>query len=69
MPDTFPKTGAVAPADKPLAPAQEAKLELLIGDKLRRYYDELMAEPVPDRILDLLAALEAKERGPDQGDA
>lgn len=46
----------------------EAKLDTLIGAKLRSYYDELMAEPVPNRILDLLAELDAKERSEEERD-
>lgn len=49
------------PAGDTLSPQHEARLDALIGTKLRSYYDELMAEPVPNRILDLLAQLEAKE--------
>lgn len=54
----------VAPASTAGVPSarMEAKLDALIGSKLRSYYDELMAEPVPNRILDLLAELDAKER-------
>lgn len=60
MPDN--KTSSAKPEkDVSLAPQQEARLDALIGTKLRSYYDELMAEPVPNRILDLLAQLEAKE--------
>ena len=34
----------------------------MIGAKLRGYYDGLVAEPVPDRILELIAKLDARER-------
>ncbi|MDN2565395.1 NepR family anti-sigma factor [Aquibium sp. A9E412] len=32
-----------------------------IGRKLRQYYDELMADDVPDRFTELLKQLEQKE--------
>jgi hypothetical protein len=32
----------------------------IIGRRLRTYYDEVAAQPVPDRFLELLAQLEAK---------
>lgn len=58
-----------AAGNAPLASSEgmEAKLDALIGSKLRSYYDELMAEPVPSRILDLLAELDAKERDENPG--
>jgi hypothetical protein len=34
-----------------------------IGHQLRSVYNEVLAEPVPDRFLQLLAALERKEAG------
>ncbi len=36
-----------------------------IGRKLRAYYDQLAAEPVPDRFKTLLEQLERKERDED----
>jgi hypothetical protein len=64
MSDTDKLRNKTASGAAPLAPSDglEAKLDALIGSKLRSYYDELMAEPVPNRILDLLAELDAKER-------
>ncbi len=32
-----------------------------IGRKLKQYYDELVSDEVPDRIMDLLKQLEASE--------
>lgn len=32
-----------------------------IGRKLKQYYDDLVTEQVPDRFMDLLKQLEAKE--------
>lgn len=43
----------------------DARLEAMIGAKLRRYYDDLLSEPVPDRFMDLLLQLDAKERQQD----
>lgn len=40
----------------PLGPNSE------IGRKLRQYYDELVAEAVPDRFQDLLRQLEEREK-------
>lgn len=51
--------------EKPFRPATaavDAQLDTLIGERLRSYYDALMAEPVPDKILELVAKLEAKDR-------
>jgi Anti-sigma factor NepR len=33
----------------------------LIGQRLRNFYDEIAKQPVPDRFLDLLSRLEAKD--------
>jgi hypothetical protein len=40
----------------------DPKIEAMIGAKLRSYYDSLMSEAVPDRIVELLMQLDAKER-------
>ncbi len=69
MSDENPTSRPSSASEDALAAAHEARLDLLIGSKLRRYYDDLMAEPVPDRILDLLAALEAKENATKQGES
>ena len=34
----------------------------VIGQRLKTYYDELAAQPVPDRFLDLLDQLESTSR-------
>jgi len=47
------KRGSVA---DPLGPNSE------IGRKLRQYYDELIAEDIPDRFSQLLSQLEQKEQ-------
>ena len=46
----------------PAEPALDPEGEAMSGAKLRSYYESLMAEPVPDRIVELLAQLDAKER-------
>lgn len=46
-------------------------LEEMIGAKLRLFYDDLLREPVPDRFMELILKLDAKEREPgdDNGNA
>jgi Anti-sigma factor NepR len=34
----------------------------IIGRRLRTYYDEVAAQPVPDRFIELLARMEGKSR-------
>lgn len=41
--------------------ATDPRTDALIGNKLRAYFDKLLEEPVPDRILELLEQLAAKE--------
>lgn len=48
--------------------AIDPRLDALIGAKLRSYYDTLLSEPVPDRILELLMQLDAKESGTTEND-
>jgi hypothetical protein len=38
-----------------------------IGAQLRDMYNSVITEPVPDRFLDLLKSLEAKEKSEDKG--
>lgn len=45
----------------------DPKLDAIIGDRLRSYYDTLLSEPVPDRILELLSQLDAKDKNPPSG--
>ncbi|MCA0400241.1 MAG: hypothetical protein LCH38_05430 [Proteobacteria bacterium] len=40
----------------------DPNLDAMIGAKLRTYFDTLASEPVPDRIIELLTKLDAKER-------
>ncbi len=39
--------------------ASDNSAERAIGNRLRAYYDEVAAEPVPDRFLDLLKRLDS----------
>ncbi len=53
--------------DKKPVHVEEAKvldpqLDAIIGARLRSYYDNLLSEPVPDRILELLMQLDAKDK-------
>ena len=50
-------------------PSVDPRLDKLVGEKLRKYFDSLMDAPVPDRILDLISALDAKERNSNDGSA
>ena len=43
-------------------PILDRRVDALVGDKLRAYYDTLLNDPVPDRILELLTQLDAKDR-------
>lgn len=40
----------------------DPQLDAIIGARLRSYYDTLLSEPVPDRILELLSQLDAKDK-------
>lgn len=46
--------------DRPASPL-EAKIQADIGAMLKQHYDDLVAAPIPDQFLVLLAELEAKE--------
>ncbi len=46
----------------------DAKMQDLIGRSLKAHYDDLTCAPIPDKFLELLARLEAKERGILPGD-
>lgn len=45
----------------------DPQLDAMIGSKLRSYYDSLLSEPVPDRIVELLMQLDAKENSSSPG--
>jgi Anti-sigma factor NepR len=60
--ETKKKRRAAQPGKKiEVMKAVSAKPEVsdLIADRLRKYYDAVAAQPVPDRFLDLLSQLEA----------
>ncbi|WP_439574033.1 NepR family anti-sigma factor [Phreatobacter sp.] len=40
----------------------DPRIQDAIGRSLKAHYDDLVKEPIPDRLLVLLAELEAKER-------
>lgn len=40
-----------------------------IGRKLKQYYDDLVSDDVPDRLMDLLRQLEQSEKPGAKGDA
>ncbi|MBL8568113.1 MAG: hypothetical protein JNK84_03415 [Phreatobacter sp.] len=44
----------------------DARIQDAIGRSLKAHYDDLISAPIPDRLLVLLAELEAKERRDDQ---
>jgi hypothetical protein len=46
------------------APTLSDEAQRQIGRKLRLLYEELEAEPIPDRFVDLLRALAEKEAKP-----
>ncbi len=44
----------------------DPRIQDAIGKSLKAHYDDLIGAPIPDRLLVLLAELEAKERRNDQ---
>jgi len=55
---------AVIKADQPIEPddaAEAQSRQRVIGKELRRWYDTIVKEPVPDELLDLLAKIDQKE--------
>ena len=46
-------------------PVLDRKIQDAIGRSLKAHFDDLVSAPVPDRLLALLAELEAKEKGHD----
>ena len=43
------------------SPALEPRVQAHLGDQLRRFYADMLAEPVPDRLKALLDELERVE--------
>ena len=52
---------APATAEKPGKPDKVAQLNEHIGKELRSMFDDVVAEPVPDRFRELLDELEKKQ--------
>ena len=50
-------------AASPPAPSPSEQVPEWLGNRLRRMFDDLMGEPVPDEFKALLKQLEDKERG------
>ena len=44
------------------SPALDPNIQAHIGRKLRAVYDEVAEAPIPDRIVELLAKLEERQR-------
>ena len=53
----------VSHEDKVSEPSLDRSIQARIGDKLRAMYDELLEQPVPDRLKDLLERLESPHNG------
>lgn len=47
---------------------EKAKSSAVIDENLKRVYDEMLDEKVPDRFIDLLAQLKAQDK-PDSSEA
>jgi hypothetical protein len=45
----------------------DGELQAHIGRKLKAAYDDILGQPVPDRFLELLKALEEREQGQADG--
>jgi hypothetical protein len=56
-----PQTPAQTPPT-PSAQPLEADVQAHLGRQLRAVYDEMASQPVPDRFIQLLDALERKQR-------
>ncbi|WP_262270444.1 NepR family anti-sigma factor [Microvirga yunnanensis] len=50
------------PGPEPVLPPHVATF---LGEQLQTFYSHLMNEPVPDRLIQLLAQLDTKQGGPD----
>ena len=47
---------------KTVQPELDTPVRAHIGDQLRKFYSSIVAEPIPDRLTELLNELEKKER-------
>ncbi|WP_246745779.1 MULTISPECIES: NepR family anti-sigma factor [unclassified Ciceribacter] len=46
----------------PIAPGKKDAVDQMISMKLKSFYDDIVEEGTPDRLLDLLEKLDAAER-------
>jgi len=60
-PEITDAAGVVLPGLVVRAAVQSSELEALIGAQLRAGYDQLIAPPVPERFIGLLARLSDRE--------
>ena len=61
MVDDIRKTTKPGKAERKVDPAHtQIDVSDFIGQRLRKYYDEVAKQPIPDRFIDLLDRLEAK---------
>jgi Anti-sigma factor NepR len=51
--------------EDPSGPALNDNIQEQIGAKLKALFDQVVEQPVPDRFVELLQALEDKEEGAD----
>lgn len=58
---TLPEAGSSHTSCEPISVEAGQKVQDAIGRALEAHYVELVREPIPDRLLDLLAQLEAGE--------
>jgi|GEM_PF-2669592 len=58
---TLPPFTTDARPESPISLQAGSKVQDVIGHALEAHYVELVREPIPDRLLQLLAALEAGE--------
>ncbi|WP_162243938.1 NepR family anti-sigma factor [Aurantimonas sp. Leaf443] len=66
--DTEDKIVQATQGQKPVEPGVDLGPNSAIGRRLKAYYDDVASEPVPDRFLSLLDALDAAEAaGNDDG--
>jgi len=59
-----PEKNAVLKVDATIEPEDAADAQSrqrIIGKELRRWYDNIVKEPVPDELLDLLRQIDRKE--------
>ena len=63
--DTTKRGEAATPGssrtDDPSEPSLDRAIQSRIGDQLRAMYDNLMEQPIPDRLSELLGRLEQGE--------